>query len=251
LEKDQGDVMKNDRYKKEQFMTRRRRKVKKEIYRGWFWSLVLFLFAVGCASETAAPPSNFTAKMVTMGMEMPMAKMGTKSRVENPMMNGVVTITEAGSGKVIMMSTVNKTYFEQTKQEQALEMDDPAVTVEKTKTGSDTLDGHPCVKYDIVMYKKDKPEEKYRGRVWEATDLGGLAIRNEMDVPEAKQMGGGTVVMELKEVKLGTATASMFEVPADYRKVGSTMELMAGAGGYPGPDDIEKMKEMMKNMREE
>jgi len=222
--------------------------VKKEICRGWFWSLVLVLFAFGCASEKAAPPSNFTAKMVTMGMEMPMAKMGTKSRVENPMMNGVVTINEVESGKVIMISSVNKTYFEQTKQEQAPQIDDPGVTVEKTKIGSDTLDGHPCVKYDIVMYKKDKPEEKYRGRIWEATDLGGLAIRNEMEVPEGKQMGGGTVVMELKEVKLGAATASMFEVPADYRKVGSTMELMAGAGGYPGPGDIEKMKEIMKNM---
>lgn len=222
--------------------------MKKEICRGWFWSLVLVLFAFGCASEKAAPPSNFTAKMVTMGMEMPMAKMGTKSRVENPMMNGVVTINEVESGKVIMISSVNKTYFEQTKQEQAPQIDDPGVTVEKTKIGSDTLDGHPCVKYDIVMYKKDKPEEKYRGRIWEATDLGGLAIRNEMEVPEGKQMGGGTVVMELKEVKLGAATASMFEVPADYRKVGSTMELMAGAGGYPGPGDIEKMKEIMKNM---
>lgn len=224
--------------------------MKKEIYRGWFWGLVLILFVLGCASEKAAPPSNFTAKMVTMGMEMPMAKMGTKSRVENPMMNGVVTISEVGSGKVVMMSTVNKTYFEQAKQEQAPEMDDPGVTVEKTKTGSETLDGHSCVKYDIVMYKKDKPEEKYRGRVWEAKDLGGLAIRNEMDIPEGKPMGG-TMVMELKEVKLGAATASMFEVPADYRKVGSAMELMAGAGGYPGPEDIEKMKEMMKNMRKE
>lgn len=224
--------------------------MKKEICRGIFWSLVLALFFFGCASEKAAPPSNFTAKMVTMGMEMPMAKMGTKSRVENPMMNGVVTISEAGSGKVIMMSTVNKTYFEQAEQEQAPEMDDPGVTVEKTKTGSETLDGHPCVKYDIVMYKKDKPEEKYRGRVWEATDLGGLAIRNEMDIPEGKPMGGA-MIMELKEVKLGAATVSMFEVPADYRKVGSTMELMAGAGGYPGPEDIEKMKEMMKNMRKQ
>jgi len=224
--------------------------VKKEICRGWFWILVLVLFFFGCASEKAAPPSNYTAKMVTMGMEMPMAKMGTKSRIENPMMNGVVTISEAGSGKVIMMSTVNKTYFEQEKQEQAPEMDDPAVTVEKTKIGSETLDGHPCVKYDIVMYKKDKPEEKYRGRIWEADDLGGLAIRHEMDVPEGTP-GGGKMIMELKEIKLGAATAAMFEVPADYRNVESTMELMAGAGGYPGPDDIEKMKEMMQNMREE
>lgn len=224
--------------------------MKKGIFRGWFWSLMLALFFLGCTSEKAAPPSNYTAKMVTMGMEMPMAKMGAKSRVENPMMNGVVTISEVGSGKVIMMSTVNKTYFEQEKQEQAPQIDDPGVTVDKTKIGSETLDGHPCVKYDIVMYKKDKPEEKYHGRIWEAEDLGGLAIRHEMNIPEGTP-GSGKMIMELKEIKLGAATASMFEVPADFRKVGSTMELMAGAGGYPGPEDIEKMKEMMKNIRKQ
>jgi hypothetical protein len=177
--------------------------VKSKTWRGWVFCLIWGLFLYGCASEKAAPPANFTAKMVTMGMEMPMAKMGTKSRVENPMMNGVVTITEAGSGKVIMMSAVNKTYVEQARKEEAPTVDDPGVVVEKTKTGSETIDGHPCVKYDMVMYKKEKPEDKYQGRVWEATDLGGLAIRNEMVIPANKQMGSGTMVMELKEVKLG------------------------------------------------
>jgi hypothetical protein len=220
--------------------------VKNQKWGGWVLCLIWVLFFCGCTSKTAAPPANFTAKMVTMGIEMPMAKMGVKSRVENPMMNGVVTITEAGSGKVIMMSTVNKTYVEQTKKEEAPAVDDPGVVVEKTKTGAETIDGHPCVKYDIVMHKKEKPEEKYRGRIWEATDLGGLAIRNEMDIPEGKHMGGGTMVIEMKDVKLGAAMASMFEVPADYRKVESTMELMAGAGGYPGMADVQRMKEMMK-----
>jgi hypothetical protein len=215
---------------------------------GWVLCLVGVLFFSGCAAEKSTPPDNFTAKMVTMGMEMPMAKMGAKSRVENPMMHGVITITEAGSGKVIMMSTVNKTYVEQARKEEAPTVYDPDVVVEKTKTGSETIDGHPCVKYNMVMYKKEKSENKYQGRVWEATDLGGLAIRNEMVIPANRQMGSGTMVMELKEVKLGAATDAMFVVPADYRKVESTMELMAGAGGYPGMGDVQKMKEMMKNM---
>lgn len=225
--------------------------MKNQKWGGWLLCLIWVLFFGGCTSKTAAPPTNFTAKMVTMGMEMPMAKMGTKSRVENPMMNGVVTITEAGSGKVIMMSTVNKTYVEQTKKEEAPAVDDPGVVVEKTKTGAETIDGHPCVKYDIIMHKKEKPDEKYQGRVWEATDLGGLAIRNEMVIPANRQMGSGTMVMELKEIKLGAATDAMFVVPADYRKVESTMELMAGAGGYPGRGDVQKMKEMMKNMHKQ
>ncbi len=217
-------------------------------WRGWIVCLIGIAFVLGCASEKTTAPDNFTARMVAMGIEMPMAKMGAKSRVENPMLNGIVTITSAGSGTVTMMSATNKAYFEQARKEDVPSIYDPDVVVEKTKTGSETIDGHSCVKYDIVMYKKDKPEEKYKGRAWEAEDLGGLAIRNEMDAPEK---AGGVVVMELKDVKVGAATADMFTVPADYRKVNSMMELMAGAGGAPEMPDIEKMKEMMKNMKTE
>jgi len=223
--------------------------MKNRKWRGWIVCLIGIAFVLGCASEKTTPPDNFTARMVTMGIEMPMAKMGVKSRVENPMMNGIVTITSSGSGTVIMMSTTNKAYFEQARKEEAPSIYDPDVVVEKTKTGSETIDGHSCVKYDIVMYKKDKPEEKYKGRAWEAEDLGGLAIRNEMDMPENEGMAGGVMVMELKDVKVGAATADMFAVPADYRKANSMMELMTGAGGAPGMPDVEKMKEMMKNMQ--
>jgi hypothetical protein len=224
--------------------------VEKKICRAWLGTLVLVVFFLGCTSEKGTLPDNYTAKIATMGVEMPIAKMGAKSRVENPMMNGVVMFTETGSNKIVMMSTINRTYFEQEKQEQVPEMDDPGVTVEKTKTGKETLNGHPCIKYDIIMYKKDRPDEKYRGTVWEATDLGGLAIRHEVDVPEVEH-GGGRMVMELKDIKLGAATEAMFEVPADYRRAGSTMELMTGAGRYPGMDNIEKIKEMMKDLPEE
>lgn len=47
----------------------------------------------------AAPPDNFTATIVSQGMEMPMAKMGNKSRVENPAIKGVVTIVIADAKK--------------------------------------------------------------------------------------------------------------------------------------------------------
>jgi hypothetical protein len=223
----------------------------KEMWKKGFGGLVLVLFFLGCTAGPTVPPKNFTAKMVTMGMEMPMAKMGLKSRVENPMMQGVVTISEAGSPKVIMMSITNKTYVEQIQQDQPPVIDDPGVVMEKTKTGSETLDGHSCTKYDVVFYKKEKPEEKFKGRIWEATDLGGLVIRHEMEVPAGQHMGGGTMVVEMKDVKVGAATADMFTVPADYRKVGSTIELMGGGGTYPGAADMDKMKKMMEDMRKQ
>jgi hypothetical protein len=48
------------------------------------------------------------------------------------------------------------------------------------------------------------------------------------------------MVSELKEIKVGAANASMFEIPKDYKKVDNMMELMGG---------MEKMQEMMKQRR--
>jgi hypothetical protein len=114
------------------------------------------------------------------------------------------------------------------------------VVMEKKKLGSETVDGHPCVKSEMTFYQKDTPTQKHKGTIWEAQDLGGLPVRTEMIV-EAMQKagGGGKVVSEMKEIKVGGATASMFEVPKDYKKVNSMPELM-GMGG---------MQDMMKQMQ--
>ena len=196
-------------------------------------------------SVLAAPPDNFTATMVSSGMEMPMAKMGTKSRMENPGMKGLVTISLADAKKTIMINTVGKTYYEQPIQDQenAPNVYDPDVVFEKKKIGTDTIDGHPCIKYDSIYYRKSKPEEKYKATLWEAQDLKDFNIQTEMTVPANPkyQQSGGKMVMKFKNIKLGAATASMFEVPRDYKKVNSVQEVM-GAGGM---GDI---GEMMKNV---
>ncbi|MDH5769536.1 MAG: DUF4412 domain-containing protein [Nitrospirota bacterium] len=195
----------------------------------------------------SAPPDNFTAKMVMSEMVMPIAKMGNKMRVENPMMKGIVTITQMDLKKMIMMSTVNKTYTEQSIAEEMPSLYDSNVVFEKKKIGSETIDGHQCIKYNTVFYLKDKPAEKYRAIVWEAQDLGGLMIRNEVIMPERLRMGGPSkVVSELKDIKLGAAKSSMFEVPAGYKKVSSMMEIM---GGMEGMEDMEMTPEQMKQMR--
>jgi hypothetical protein len=168
--------------------------------------------------------------------------MGNKMRAENPMMPGMVTIHFMDSRKMIMMSTTNKAYMEQEmQQERAPSIDDPRVVIEKKQIGSETIDGHPCIKYDSVFYIKDKPAEKYKAILWEAKDLGGLVIRSETALPSEKARGGkNKVVNELKQIKIGAAKASMFEVPKDYRKVENMMEMM---GGMP------KMEEMFKGMK--
>jgi len=190
----------------------------------------------------AAPPDNFTTKMVVNGMAMPMAKMGLKSRVQTGMMQDIYTITDGGTQKTFMVNPQSKTYYEQVqKRGEAPSVYDPNVVMEKKKLGSETVDGHPCVKSEMTFYHKDTPTQKFKGTIWEAQDLGGMPIRTEIIVEAMQKAGGsGKMVSEMKEIKVGGATASMFEVPKDYKKVNSMPELM-GMGG--------DMQNMMKQMQ--
>ena len=202
------------------------------------------------SSVFSAPPDNFTATMVTSGMEMPMARMGNKSRVENPGMKDVVTISLGDAKKSIMMNTAAKTYFEQPIQDRENTPNDydPDMVLEKKKVGAETIDGHPCIKYDAVFYRKSKPEEKYKATLWEAQDLKDFNIQTEMTLPPNPNYpgSGGKMVMKFKDVKLGAAKASMFEVPGDYTKVNSIPEVM-GMGGMPNIEEM--MKRMPKGQR--
>ena len=216
--------------------------------------LMSFLFVAGILltgfSVLAAPPDNFTATMVSSGMEMPMANMGTKSRVENPGIKGLVSISLANAKKTIMMNTISKIYYEQPIQdrEKAPNVYDPDVVFDKKKVGTDTIDGHPCIKYDSTFYRKSKPEEKYKATLWEAQDLKDFNIQTEVIVPanQKYQGSGGKMIMKFKDIKLGAATASMFEVPRDYKKVNSVQEVM-GAGGMGNIGEM--MKHIPKGQR--
>ncbi len=219
--------------------------MKKNIVRYLVSLLLMTGILSGGSSLLAAPPNNFTATMVTSGMEMPMAQMGAKNRVENPAMKGMVTIHLADMKKSILLNTTNKTYFEQPIAEHGNAADpyDPDVVFDKKKVGTDTIDGHPCIKYDATFYRKSRPGEKFKATLWEAQDLKGFTIQTEMTVPANPQYpgSGGKMLMKFKDIRLGAAKASMFEVPGDYTKVNSMPELM-GLGG------MGNFEEMMKNL---
>lgn len=212
-----------------------------------YFITVIFMAGIVLSSMVtfAAPPENFTATMVSQGMEMPMARMGSKSRVENAGMSGVVTISLGDAKKTIMINTTTKVYSEQIIQEkeQMPTMYDSDIVFDKKKVGNETIDGHPCIKYDSVYYRKSKPEEKHKAIIWEAQDLKDFPIQMEVTVPaNPKYPGsGGKIVVKYKDVKLGAATASMFEVPSGYKKVNSPQEVM-------GFGSMGNMEEMMKKI---
>jgi hypothetical protein len=216
---------------------------------GWNLFGLLFGLVFLISSAWAGQPDNFTAKMVMGEISMPFAKMGNKIRIENPMMEGMVTISLKDAQKVITYSTQTKTYAEQEEADRMPSMDDPRVIVDKKKIGKEKIDNHPCIKYDAVIYLKDKPDEKYKAVLWEAEDLKGLVIRQEVTLPPGKRGRGEKekAVSELKDVKLGAANAAMFEIPKGYRKVDNMMEVMGGPGGME--KQMQQMDERMKKKK--
>ncbi len=101
------------------------------------------------------------------------------------------------------------------------ETEDPAgekPRVEKTKVGSETIDGHPCDKFKVtITYKTEKPQE---GFIWNAKDLGGMTIRSEVENKDFK------ITTDLKNIVLKSSPPSVFEVPQGYTEAKNFMELM-------------------------
>ncbi len=202
----------------------------------------IFIGIISFVTPTlAAPPDNFTAIMVTEGFETPMAKMGNKTRVENVGMKGIVTITNGDTKKSIMLNMNKKLYYEESikQQDNMMSYYEPDMVVDKKKIGTEKIDGHPCNKFDVVYYRKSNPKDKHKAIIWEAIDLKDFPIKMEFAGPQGK-----TTIM-YKDIKLGAAKASMFEVPKGYKKVNSTQEVM-GIGMGMG---MKEMEEMMKNMQ--
>ena len=91
--------------------------------------------------------------------------------------------------------------------------------------GKDTVDGHPCIKYEVTTTNADGTTEV--STAWKATDLKDFVI----------QTADATTTLTFKNVKLDKPDAKVFELPADFKQYGSIQEMMMGA-----------MQQMMQNM---
>ncbi len=90
--------------------------------------------------------------------------------------------------------------------------------IEKTKVGSETIDGHPTDKFKVrIIHKDDKVSE---GFMWNARDLDGMTIKTETENNDFK------MTTELKNIVLKRPAASLFEIPSGYTEAKDFMELM-------------------------
>jgi hypothetical protein len=152
-----------------------------------------------------------------MKMEMDMTQMleaqGAKGAEQSPMSHMVMLNRGDKKTGYTLYPKVQK-YLVHTETEEQGEKP----KVEKTKVGSESIDGHPCDKYKVVVtYKSEKPQE---GFIWNARDLGGMTIRSEVENKDFK------VTTDLKNVVLRKSPASVFEIPTGYTEAKSFMELV-------------------------
>ncbi len=162
--------------------------------------------------------------MVVDGKKMNVAYQSRMLRLQHPEYEDIINITLSDKKKFIVLSTVTETYHELPIKPDFYELD---VVVEKTKRGSEIIDGHPCTKYEGVFYQKNKPAEKNETIEWQADDLGGLVIKVKMrDYQAVKQNIEEYTTMELKNIKPGEAKAEMFQIPEYYRKVKLLKEVL-------------------------
>ena len=96
----------------------------------------------------------------------------------------------------------------------------PEGKVDKTELGRDTVENHPCTKSKLTFTDKDGRTSE--ALVWEATDLKNFPIQYQT-VDE-----GQTTTTTFTDIKSGKPAASLFELPASYKKYGSMQEMMMG-----------------------
>ncbi len=99
--------------------------------------------------------------------------------------------------------------------------------IEQTEIGKETIDGHPCVKWKVIV--TDDSGNKANALLWRATDLKELLIQTQVTTDN------GTLITTLfKNVNQNKPDAALFVPPAGFKRYGSMQELM-----------MDKMQNMM------
>ncbi len=131
-----------------------------------------------------------------------------------PGMGMVVSIVKEGAKKNYTLYPEKKKYIET----ELTDTEEEEPNVERKLVGEEQVDGHPCKKYRVRVTDKDGTISE--GYVWEAEDLGGFIIKGDFEEE------GIRTIMEMKNVKLITPPAELFEIPPGYRMVSGMMDIV-------------------------
>jgi hypothetical protein len=92
--------------------------------------------------------------------------------------------------------------------------------IERKEVGRETIDGHPTIKY-LITYQVDN--EKHQVYQWLATDI---------KMPVKTTAVDGSWGQELKNIKTGPQSDSLFEIPVGFQKM--QMPQIPMMPGMPG-----------------
>lgn len=90
--------------------------------------------------------------------------------------------------------------------------------LKRTELGKETIDGHPCTKYKVLV--KDNDGKEHESTIWTASDLNNFPIKMEM-VNE-----GIPATVTYRNVKLTKPDASLFEPPSDFQRYNDVGTMM-------------------------
>jgi len=91
-------------------------------------------------------------------------------------------------------------------------------SIQSTKLGAETIDGHPCEKNKVIV--TDESNRKTQAIVWNASDLKKFPVQMQIDQPDAK------VIMRYSDVDLKSPDAQQFDAPAGFKKYDSVEKMM-------------------------
>lgn len=190
-----------------------------------------FLFVAGCGKgteegklEKAAEKAPEKAMQTAVAQELSATLLSTsggqtlsskmymkpdKFRTDNEAA-GSSTIVRKDLNKVWMIMTAQKTYMEMPGvTDEQIQMAEEKVKgeVSRKEVGSETVDGHPAIKYEVTASVDDKTVQTYQ---WWATDI---------NFPVKTAAIDGSWVMEYRDIRIGGQPDSLFEVPAGYKKM--------------------------------
>lgn len=161
---------------------------------------------------TKMPQEMSTTVVSTFGGRINKAKLNMKidkMRMESEMAAGSYTIIRRDLKKVWMVMPATKSYIEMSEgKKENIPIPEEKVNgeVSRKSFGSETIDGHPCTKYEVTAKLDNKTMISYQ---WWATDINfpvkAAAVDNSWSV-------------EYKDIKFGPQPDNLFELPAAYQK---------------------------------
>ena len=184
--------------------------------------------------ESHVKTSATTPEMVLTG-KMYVADGNSRSEMDMTKMKGgglpaeaVEQMKSMGMGEMVAITRVDKkiTYMVYPGLEAYAKMalpqsklaDTNATKIETTELGKEVVDGHPCLKKQLVV--TDKSGKPSTVIVWNATDLKGCPVKMEQTSAET------SATMYFKNISLDKPAASLFEPPANYKAYDNVQTMM-------------------------